>query len=149
MHRFSRILIMTTGVVILTLSLAAAGAKFENKDTATNRQDRAFGTEVNEDTGSTEFGTNAAGDSTIRTKPRPKPEPVDWYDKIIITVSPTDVGTQTRTTTEQNASGDTTPPPSSPKKTSGEERSETVTKPDPSGILRRKGLFIRFGRGDS
>lgn len=108
MRIFSRILIITVTVVILTLSLALAGSKFKNEDTAKNRQDNAFGTDQGDDTANTVFGTNNAGDTTVKSKARPKPEEVDWYDKIIITVSPSDVGTSTTTTTEQNASGDTT-----------------------------------------
>ena len=108
MHRFSKILIFTAGVVILTLSLAMAGAKFENKDTAANRQDSVFGTRTGADAAATTIETNESGDTVISSTPRPKPEEVDWYDKIIITASPDGVSAQTRTTTEQNASGDVT-----------------------------------------
>lgn len=88
MRHFSTIFIFTTAVVILTLSLALAGAKFKNEDTAKNRQDNAFGTDPGDDTSNIEYGTNAAGDDTIKSKARPKREEVDWYDKIIITVNP-------------------------------------------------------------
>ena len=105
MYNLSRIILIAVAVILLTLSLALAGAKFKNKDTAKNRQDNAFGTEQGEDTGTTTFGTNAAGDTTIRSKARPKKEPVDWYDKIIITVNPDTQwpkgdGTTTSTTTQ-------------------------------------------------
>ncbi len=88
MCRFSKILITTTTVVLLTLSLALAGAKFDNVDTAKDRRDNSFGTDPGEDTSTTSFGKNDSGDTTIKTKARPKPEEVDWYDKIIITVNP-------------------------------------------------------------
>ena len=88
MNHFGKLLLLAATAVFLTLSLALAGAKFENKDTAKDRRDEAFGTEQTDDTGSTTIGTNDAGDSSIRAKPRPAPEPVDWYDKVIITVNP-------------------------------------------------------------
>jgi len=88
MRRFSKICIFIMTVVILTASPALAGAKFKNEDTAVNRQDNTFGTDPGEDTSTTTFGTNKTDDTTIKTKVRPKKEPVDWYDKIIITVDP-------------------------------------------------------------
>ena len=88
MRHFSTIFIFTVAVVILTLSLALAGAKFKNEDTAKDRQDNAFGTDPGDKTSNIEYDTNAAGDSTIKSKARPKKEEVDWYDKIIITVNP-------------------------------------------------------------
>ncbi len=107
MRHFSTIFVFTVAVVILTLSLALAGAKFKNKDTAKNRQDNAFGTDLGEDTSNIEYGTNAADDNTIKSKARPKKESVDWYDKIIITVSPDTQwpkgdGTTKSTTTQTN-----------------------------------------------
>ncbi|WP_319470995.1 hypothetical protein [uncultured Pseudodesulfovibrio sp.] len=88
MCRFSRILVIAVSVALLTLSLAMAGAKFKNVDTAKDRKDNVFGTDAAEDTSTTKFGTDESGDSTIKTKARPKKEPVDWYDKVIITVNP-------------------------------------------------------------
>ncbi|WP_285905283.1 hypothetical protein [Pseudodesulfovibrio pelocollis] len=88
MRRFGRILVAAVAVVILTLSLALAGAKFTNKDTAKDRRTNTFGTDQGADTATTTFGTNEAGDSTLKVKPAPKPEEVDWYDKVIITVNP-------------------------------------------------------------
>lgn len=108
MRLFSTICLYTIAVVILTLSLAMAGSKFPNKDTAKNRQDNTFGTDQDESTATTTFKKDDRGDTVIKSKSRPKPEEVDWYDKIIITVSPDSVGTKTTTTTAQNASGDTT-----------------------------------------
>jgi len=107
MRRFSKICIFTIALIILTLSLALAGAKFNNEDTAKDRQENTFGTEPGDNTSSNEFGTNDAGDTTIKSKARPKREPVDWYDKIIITVNPDTSwpkgdGTTTSTTTETN-----------------------------------------------
>jgi hypothetical protein len=121
MHRFSRIVIIAFGVVVLTLSLALAGSKFKNEDTAKDRRTNTFGTDPGDDTATTAFGTDDAGDLTIKTKARPKKEEVDWYDKVIITVSPTTswptdssststttaydnaTDTQTTTTTTQSA----------------------------------------------
>ncbi|MEF2231993.1 MAG: hypothetical protein V3571_13760 [Pseudodesulfovibrio sp.] len=98
-------------VVFLTLSLALAGAKFENKDTAKNRQNNVFGTDQSNDTANATFGTNAAGDSTIKVKPKPQGEPVDWYDKVIITVSPNvnwpQGSSSTSTSTSYNNATDT------------------------------------------
>jgi hypothetical protein len=104
MHRFSRIAVVALTVVLLTLSLALAGTKFKNEDTAKDRRDNAFGTDAGPDTASTVFGTDEAGDSTLKSKARPKPEEVDWYDKVIITVNPitkwpTGDGTTTSTST--------------------------------------------------
>ncbi len=105
MRNFSTICIFTVTVVILTLSLALAGAKFENKDPAVDRPDNAFGTDPGDDRSSTEFGKTDRGDTTIKTKARPKKEAVDWYDKVIITVNPDTSwpkgdGTTTSTTTK-------------------------------------------------
>lgn len=88
MHRFSRIVIVAVGVVVLTLSLAAAQSKIVNKDTARDRRTNTFGTDPDEDAATATFGTNEAGDTTVRSKARPKQEEVDWYDKVIITVNP-------------------------------------------------------------
>jgi len=111
MNHFARLLVIFFTVAFLTLSLALAGAKFENKDTAKDRQDNTFGTEQTDDTASTVFGTDAAGDSTIRAKPQPQGEPVDWYDKVIITVNPNvnwpQGSTSTSTTTSYNNATDT------------------------------------------
>jgi len=111
MRYFNKILLIATTAVILTLSLALAGSKFKNEDTAKNRQDNAFGTDSGEKTATTTFGTNEAGDSTLKSKAKPKEEPVDWYDKVIITVNPTTSwpkdSTTTTTTTGYNNATDT------------------------------------------
>ncbi|CCH48806.1 hypothetical protein [Pseudodesulfovibrio piezophilus] len=106
MRHLNKIYITVVTVIILTFSLASAESKFKNEDTAANRQDNVFGTDQAEDTSTTKFGKDETGSTTIKTKARPKKEPVDWYDKIIITVNPetkwpTD-GTTT-TTTYDNA----------------------------------------------
>ncbi len=88
MRHFSKILIFTVTVVILTLSLALAGATFENKDTAKNRKNNSFGTEPSDDTSASVIGTNEDGNSIIKSKAAPSKEEVDWYDKVIITVNP-------------------------------------------------------------
>jgi len=105
MRHFSKILIFTVAVIILTLSLALAGSKFKNEDTAKNRQDNSFGTDPSDESSNIEYGKNGAGDNTIKSKARPKKEPVDWYDKVIITVNPDTQwpkgdGTSTTTTTQ-------------------------------------------------
>jgi hypothetical protein len=105
MRHLSKIFVFTVAVVILTLSLALAGGKFKNEDTAKNRQTNSFGTDQDDETSSIEYGTNSLGDSTIKSKARPKKEAVDWYDKIIITVNPDTQwpkgdGTAKKTTTQ-------------------------------------------------
>ena len=111
MRHLSRILLYTVTVVILTLSLAMAGSKFPNKDTAKNRQNNVFGTAQDDTTANTVFGTSDNGDSTINSKARPKGEEVDWYDKVIITVNPDtrwpETGSTTTTTTGYNNATDT------------------------------------------
>ncbi|MBI9079476.1 MAG: hypothetical protein JEY79_07020 [Pseudodesulfovibrio sp.] len=88
MRRFNKIAIFIVTVVLLTAALALAGTKFKNEDTAVNRQNNTFGTDSGENTSTTTFATNNTDDTTIKTKARHKKEPVDWYDKIIITVDP-------------------------------------------------------------
>lgn len=88
MHDFSKICLVAVAAVFLTFSLAPAKSKIVNKDTAKNRQDNVFGTDQGEDTATTTIEKNEAGDTVIKQKARPKEEPVDWYDKIIITVDP-------------------------------------------------------------
>lgn len=108
MRHFSKILILVTTITILTLSLALAGSKYPNKDTAKDRTNNVFGTEQDENTGTNVFGTSERGDSTIKSKARPKAEEVDWYDKIIITVNPdTKWGDSKSTTTGYNNATDT------------------------------------------
>lgn len=106
-----RIFIVAATAVFLTLSLALAGAKFENKDTAKDRRENAFGTDETPDTATVTTGTDDAGDSTLRVKPRPKQPEVDWYDKVIITVNPDTKWPQeqstTTTTTGYNNATDT------------------------------------------
>ncbi len=99
MRNFSEILILTTMTVFLTLSFAFAGSTFVNKDTAKNRKNNSFGTEQGEGTGTNTFGTNEDGETTIRSKARPKAEEVDWYDKVIITVNPDTKWPQSGSTT--------------------------------------------------
>ena len=88
MRHFSKILIFTVTVVILTLSLALAGATFKNKDTAKNRKNNSFGTEPGDDTSASVIGTNEDGNTIIKSKAAPSKEEVDWYEKIIISVNP-------------------------------------------------------------
>lgn len=108
MRHLTKILIYATTIVILTLSLAMAGAKFNNTDTAKNRKNNSFGTEQGEGTGTNVFGTDEDGGTTINSKARPKAEEVDWYDKIIISVNPdTKWGDSTSTSTSYNNSTDT------------------------------------------
>lgn len=112
MRRFSTICLFTVALIILTLSLALAGSKFKNEDTAKNRQDNVFGTDPGDDTSAITFGTNDRGDSTMKTKARPSPEPVDWYDKVIINVNPSTQwpkgdGTTTTTTATTDTSNST------------------------------------------
>ncbi|MUM76487.1 hypothetical protein GKC30_02435 [Pseudodesulfovibrio sp. F-1] len=112
MRRLCRILVVAAAVVFLTLSQVAAESKFINKDTARDRRNNTFGTEQSAETATATFGTNGAGDSTIKVKPRPKPEEVDWYDKVIITVNPetkwpaSGTSSSTRSTTTYDSATD-------------------------------------------
>jgi len=100
MRRFSTICLFFVAFTILTLSLALAGGKFKNEDTAKNRKNNVFGTDAGDDTSTISIGNNDSGDTTIKSKARPKPEEVDWYDKVIITVNPsTSWGNSSTTTT--------------------------------------------------
>ncbi|GEM_PF-918529 len=115
MNRLTTICLAVSTVVILTLGSAWAQNKFRNKDTATNRQDSTWGTTGGQNADTQDaFGMDPnTGDSTMKADPGPKKEPVDWYDKVIITVNP-DVdypfnkdGVSTSTTTTYNNSTDT------------------------------------------
>jgi len=111
MNLFGRLFVIAAAVVLLTLTLALAGGKFDNKDTARNRQDSAFGTAQGAKSGNSTIGTNASGDTVINAKPAPAPEPVDWYDKVIITVNPNvnwpSTSSSSSTTTSYNNATDT------------------------------------------
>lgn len=105
MRHFSIIALTAAMIGLLTLTPAAAQNKFENKDTAKNRQDNTFGTKSKaDDKAVTTFGTNEAGDTTIDSD-RPKQTEEDWYDKIIITADPIttwpEKGKTSTTTTEE------------------------------------------------
>lgn len=115
MNRAAGIAAMFLAVVFLTSGSLWAQNKFPNKDTAADRRDSTWGTSGGQSAdGSNAFGTNpATGDSTMKADPGPKKEPVDWYDKVIITVNP-DVdypfnkdGVSTTTTTTYNNATDT------------------------------------------
>ena len=87
--RNAGMLLLTAVCFMFLTTVGAAKNKFPNKDTAVNRQDSTWGTEQSSKTASTTFGTdNTTGDSVTRTKPAEDDEPVDWYDKVIITVNP-------------------------------------------------------------
>ncbi len=103
MRHITKSALFVVAVTVLTFSLALAEGKFKNVDTAKDRQDNSFGTEPGEERGSTVFGKDERGDSTIRSKAAPKADPVDWYDKVIITVNPT-----TRWPTDQSKTTTTT-----------------------------------------
>ncbi|WP_147822194.1 hypothetical protein [Salidesulfovibrio onnuriiensis] len=115
MNRTASIFFAILAVALLTLGTAQAQGKFKNKDTATNRQDSTWGTSDGQSpTGDSVFGTDpATGDSTMEADPGPKKEPVDWYDKVIITVNPNvdypynKDGVSTTTTTTYNNATDT------------------------------------------
>lgn len=114
MKYLGRIFIVATTIVLLTLSLALAGSKFKNKDTAKDRRENAFGTDAGTDTSTITTGKDDAGDSTLKVKAPPKPPEVDWYDKIIITADPNtnwpkeSTKTKTSTTTDSITGGTTT-----------------------------------------
>ncbi len=100
---------ITTMIIALSLLLtgAATGQQFENKDTATDRQDYTWGTRQEDGAGGY-FETTDQGTSWGHKPAEPEPER-DWYDEVIITVSP-DVGygSQTSTTETTNSSGEVT-----------------------------------------
>lgn len=111
MLRYTTLFLAALAVVILTL-VPALGQKFKNKDTAPNRRDSTWGTSGQN--GNDVFGTDeTTGDTTIKADPGPKEEPVDWYDKVIITVNPSvdwppnKDGVSTSTTTTYNNATDT------------------------------------------
>ena len=87
MWHLNKIFIITTTVVILTLSLAVAGSKFPNKDTAKNRQDTVLSTQSEEEEPRIVIEKTEEGHTSIKTKSQKKEE-VDWYDKIPIIVEP-------------------------------------------------------------
>lgn len=101
--------LMATIIALAFLTTGLAfGQKFENKDTAEDRYDRSWGTRKTDDSGGY-IGTDERGNDSWGTKAR-EPEPErDWYDSVIITVSP-DTGYGTKTTTEvnTNSTGDVT-----------------------------------------
>lgn len=103
--------ILPAVLVLAALATAHAGEKFPNKDTAKDRRDNTWGTEQSYTGSSTEFGTDERGDSTVRLNSGPKKEPVDWYDKIIITVNPDTKwpqnGTESTTSTTYDNATDT------------------------------------------
>lgn len=107
-----KILIVMTGLLLLASGTALGEGKFPNKDTAKNRRDSSWGTGGKRSDSTTTMGTDAeTGDSTIVYDSGPKKEPVDWYDKIIITVDPQtrwpSSGSETSTTSTYNNSTDT------------------------------------------
>ncbi|MGE4292944.1 MAG: hypothetical protein AB7E32_12130 [Desulfovibrio sp.] len=71
---------------LLSAGLAHSQGKFANKDTAANRQDHSWGTRINE--GRSYFGTDADENDVWGYQPAEPEKPVDWYDKIVITVNP-------------------------------------------------------------
>ncbi len=95
-----------TMMLSLLLASAATGQKFENKDTATDRQDHTWGTRQEDNGGY----FNSTEQDTKWGHKLAKPEPErDWYDEVIITVSPeVGYGSQTTTTETTNSSGDIT-----------------------------------------
>lgn len=87
--RFFMAVLFAALTVFLTVPTAHAGSKFENKDTAKQRNTYTWGTDQGEDAATTTFGKDEeTGDSTTILKSKPKPPETDWYDKIIITVDP-------------------------------------------------------------
>ncbi|MBU1249231.1 MAG: hypothetical protein KKB70_11065 [Proteobacteria bacterium] len=97
-------------VLVSLLGGTAFGqTKFENKDTATNRQDYTWGTRKADDAPGGYFETTEQGNDSWGNDLAPEAPPRDWYDEVIITVSP-DVGYGTKTTTTEstNSSGEVT-----------------------------------------
>lgn len=88
MRYLGRIVILAVTVVILTLSLALAGSKFPNKDTAKDRQDTTMGTKPRqEEVPPIIIEQKKNEDTNIQTQ-RPEQEEKDWYDSVIISVEP-------------------------------------------------------------
>jgi len=88
MRYLGRIVILAVTVVILTLSLALAGSKFPNKDTAKNRQDTVMGTKPQQEEVPPITIEQKKGEDATTTTQRPKQEERDWYDSVIISVEP-------------------------------------------------------------
>ncbi|WP_243544031.1 hypothetical protein [Pseudodesulfovibrio tunisiensis] len=87
--RFFTVALFAALALFLTVPATQAGSKFENKDTAKQRNTYTWGTDQGEDTATTTFGKDeGTGDSTTILKSRPREPETDWYDKIIITVDP-------------------------------------------------------------
>lgn len=89
-------------VAVLTHSPKARAEKFENKDTAVNRQDNSFGTRNTQ--GNVTFGHDENSETISSEPPAPKPER-DYYDNMVITVNPTWPNDQTSTTTTSTTTG--------------------------------------------
>jgi hypothetical protein len=90
---------------LLSAGLAHSQNKFPNRDTAKNRRDDSWGTRKSE--GRSYFGTDQNENEVWGYQPADPEEPVDWYDKIIITVDPNvdwPSGGKTNTTTQSSTS---------------------------------------------
>lgn len=95
-------------MVIMTLP-AMAQSKFENKDTAEDRQDYTWGTRKTDEDSGGYHGKTERGDASWGNKVEPQEEQKNPADDMIIVVEP-DVkyGDQTTTTTTKDAAGDVT-----------------------------------------
>lgn len=104
--------------LLLGVFSTAAGQTFKNEDTAVNRKDYTWGTRRQDDSGgnvgtadSEKWGPDGPNqdDSAWGHSVGPKEPERDWYDEVIITVSP-DVGygSKTTTSTDTNSSGEVT-----------------------------------------
>lgn len=101
-----RTLISALLLSVVFLTAASAQQKFSNKDTAKNRQDNVFGTRKAANKTADIYISQPAGqDTVISSQPREKEAPVDWYDKVLITVNPNVdwPSNQTSTTTTTNS----------------------------------------------
>lgn len=110
--RLQPIIISAIASLLLATLLAGpvmAQNKFENKDTAVDRQDHRWGTrQVDENTGGY-HGKTERGDDSWGNKVGPQEEQRSPYDDVIITVSPeVKYGNQTATTTTKDAAGNVT-----------------------------------------
>jgi len=88
MRYLSKIFLIAVTSIILTGALAMAGTKFQNKDTAKNRQNNSFGTQPREERGAvTTIKSKAHEDNAIESK-RPKRKQENQNENLYISVEP-------------------------------------------------------------
>jgi uncharacterized protein YdeI (BOF family) len=88
MRYLSKIFLIAVTAIILTVTLAMAGTKFPNKDTAKNRQNNSFGTQPREERDAvTTIQSKKHEDNAIDSK-RPIKKQEDQNENLYISVEP-------------------------------------------------------------